>query len=112
MLFLAEKKVNLGINPMACEASRHGVLWVNADAAGVNKQVRAPVILDKPHLLRAGVNYATWRRLKKQIDKMGINATHLELCIDGNHYCYQLDEYKELYAACGKGRPLWSPGIA
>jgi hypothetical protein len=103
MLFLTEQKVNIGINPHADETTRHGVLWVNAQTA---PSMRVPVIIDKVWLIKNGVNYATWRRLKRQIEKMGIVATHLEIKVDGRHYCYQLDEYKELYAH-GKGRPMW-----
>ncbi len=111
MLVLCEKKIHIGINPMATEASRHGVLWVDADQAGVSKNLRAPVIIDKPHLIRNGLNYATWRRLKKQIDKMGIKATHLELLIEGNHFCYELDEFKEIYAK-GKSKTVFQTGFA
>lgn len=108
MHFLTEQRVNIGINPHADEASRHGVLWVTSEDS---RNLRVPVIIDKPLLIKNGVNYATWRRLKRQIEKMGIIATHLELKIDGKHFCYQLDEYKELYAH-GKGRPLWRTALA
>lgn len=112
MLFLMEARVNIGVNEHADETTRHGVLWVEADSEGKKIQLRTPVIIDRPHLIRDGLNYATWRRLKRQIEKMGINATHLELEIGFGHYCYLLAEYKELYAAPGKGRPLHTPGFA
>lgn len=111
MLFLTEQKVNLGINMSAEAAARHGVLWINQDVAQETKSLRVAVIIDKPQLLKRGVNYGTWRRLKRQIEKMGIVATHLELTIDGAHFCYQLDAYKELYAN-GRGTPLWREALA
>jgi hypothetical protein len=111
MNFLTEQRVNLGVNPNADESVRHGVLWVDQKTSNERVNLRVPVIIDKPKLLARGMNYATWRRLKRQIEKMGINATHLELKIEGNHYCYQLDEYKELYAR-GKGTPLWRAATA
>lgn len=111
MLFLTEQRVNIGINPQADETMRTGVLWVDADANGQVKNLRVPVIIDQPSRIRNGVNYATWRRLKRQIEKMGINATHLELKIGDSHYCYLLEEYKEIYAH-GRGQPLWRAGFA
>ncbi|BAW19198.1 hypothetical protein [Ralstonia phage RP31] len=111
MLFLMETRVNIGVNDKADETVRDGVLWVVADVKGEKKNLRVPVVIDRPFLIEHGLNYATWRRLKRQIEKMGINATHLELKIQGkrssNHFCYKLDEYKEIYAR-GKGQPLWS----
>lgn len=112
MLFLMEARVNIGINPNADETTRHGVLWVKADPGNRRENKRIPVIIDQPAKIRDGLNYATWRRLKRQIEKMGIDASHLELEIGFGHYCYALDEYKELYAAPGKGRPLHTPGFA
>lgn len=106
MLALCERRIHIGINQHAGEAQRHGVLWVNADLEnGKRVSLRAPIIIDKPQLVRDGLNYATWRRVKRQIEKMGINATHIELKFDGKHYCYRLDMYKELYATSG-GTPL------
>ena len=98
---LFERHVNIGINEHANEKTRHGVLWVNADVPGVGKRsLRAPIIIDKPHLIGSGLNYATWRRLKQQVEKMGIDATHLELNLAGEGmFCYKLDEYKEIYAS-------------
>lgn len=111
MLFLTEARVNIGINKDADESVRHGVLWVDANASGETKSLRVPVIIDRPQLIKDGLNYATWRRLKRQIEKMGIIATHLELRVGKNHFCYQLDAYKELYAS-GRGTPLWRAGFA
>lgn len=107
MLFLVERRINIGINHDADETTRHGVLWVDAEPEGQQKQsIRVPIIIDKPHLVSSGLSYATWRRVKRQIEKMGIKATHIELLFkNGDHFCYQLDEYKELYAQ-GRGKPL------
>jgi hypothetical protein len=106
MLFLGEKRVHIGVNMMADEAVRHGVLWLK-DAAGEQKNRRVPVIIDKPHLLRHGLNFATWRRLKRQIEKMGMHASHLELNIDGARYSYKLDVFKEVYASEHQNQPAW-----
>lgn len=117
-LFLAEQRVNIGVNMDAGEEQRHGVLWAKIDLNGEEKNVRIPVILDKPQLLTRGLNYATWRRLKRQIEKMGIRATHLELKFDpkkfedAGHFSYQLDRYKELLNNRQKGQPLYQPGFA
>lgn len=114
MLSLMERRVNIGINENASIQTRHGVLWVVKETPGTEEQqhLRVPVIIDKPQLISSGLNYATWRRLKRQIVKMGINATHIELvlCEDG-HFCYKLDEYKEIYAS-GTGRvaPMYVEG--
>lgn len=111
MLALCERRIHIGINEQASEKTRHGVLWVQADLASGKKNVRVPVIIDKPHYVENGLNYATWRRVKRQIEKMGIKATHLELKFTNAHYCYQLDVYKELYAGT-RGRPVYSLGHA
>jgi hypothetical protein len=99
MFNIFERQVNIGICNNASEHTRHGVLWVDADVPGVGVQkLRVPVIIDKPHLINSGLNRATWRRVKKQVTKMGINATHLELDLSGGKFCYQMNAYKEVYA--------------
>lgn len=106
MLAICERRVNIGINNLADEKTRHGVLWASIDGQdGVKINGRVPIILDKPQLVTGGLNYATWRRLKRQIEKMGIAATHLELKGAQHHYCYTMDKYKELYADGFSGRP-------
>lgn len=119
MLFLLEQRVHIGINNQASETTRHGVLWVTTDVDGVPKELRVPVIIDKPHLVAGGLNFATWRRVKRQIEKMGLKATHLELDFTkdkkiegGGHYCYLLNSYKELLVSGNKGRPLYQQGYA
>ena len=99
-LALFERRINIGICEHASIQTRHGVLWAEADVPGVGKRnLRVPIIIDKPHLIGSGLNYATWRRVKNQIEKMGIKATHLELNLDTDgKFCYKLDEYKEIYA--------------
>lgn len=111
MLFLSEQRINIGINPQADETTRHGVLWADYELDGVVHKVRHPIIIDKPQLACEGLNYATWKRVKRQIEKMGIKATHIELKFDpakfisGGHYCYKLDKYKELYNVRSVGQP-------
>lgn len=111
MLFLSEQRINIGINRQAGEAQRHGVLWATEAIDGVVTSVRLPVIIDKPRLACEGLNFATWKRVKRQIEKMGITATHIELKFDpqtypeGGHFCYKLDKYKELYNARNVGQP-------
>lgn len=118
MLFLAEQRINIGVNMDAGEEQRHGVLWATIDLKGEQKNVRIPVIIDKPQLVCGGINYATWRRVKRQIEKMGLHATHLELkfdpkkFIEGGTFLYKLDKYKELYNNRQKGQPLYQPGFA
>lgn len=106
MLALCERRINIGINEHASEKSRHGVLWVEADINDQKKNLRVPLIIDKPQFVEGGLNYATWRRVKRQIEKMGIKATHIELKFSGRHYCYLLSEYKELYAGA-RGTPVY-----
>lgn len=112
MLFLSEQRIHIGINQHAGEKQRHGVLWAVVDKEdGEKENIRYPLIIDKPHLVCDGLNYATWRRVKKQIDKMGIKATHIELNFDlnkypnGGHFCYLVETYKELYNDKGNSRP-------
>lgn len=113
MLSLMERRVNIGINTLADETTRHGVLWVQIDEPNGNvTNGRVPLILDKPHMVEDGVNYATWRRLKRQIEKMGIKATHMELKGRKHHYCYKLDVYKELYAEGRTGTPQFRLGMS
>lgn len=107
MLCLMESRIQIGINPQACPTKRHGVLWT-----GVDEQV--PLIIDKPHLIASrGLNYATWRRVKKQLKKMGILASHIELDFtkgnfeNGAHFCYRLDEYEELYCSGSRGTRIY-----
>jgi hypothetical protein len=117
-LFLSEQRINIGVNMNAGEAQRHGVLWATIDLNGEQQNVRIPVIIDKPNLVSRGMNYATWRRVKRQIEKMGIKATHLELKFDpakfadAGSFCYKLDKYKELYNERQKGQPLYQTGFA
>ncbi len=111
MLALLESRINIGINNLADEKTRHGVLWVIIDEPDDTvTSGRVPVIFDKPNLAVGGLNYATWRRLKRQIEKMGINATHLELKGPRHHYCYQMDRYKEIYADGRTGTPRYQLG--
>ena len=115
MLSLCERRINIGISEHAGEATRHGVLWVKADVPGVGmRNLRVPVIIDRPHLVSSGLNYATWRRVKRQIEKMGVNATHIELTLGREgHFCYKLDEYKEIYASTtGHKAPMYTEGFA
>lgn len=105
MLFLCEARVNLGVNEQLAESRRHGYIWLKESGK------KMPFMLDKPKLVERGLNFATWRRLSRQIEKMGFDATHLEIKIGEFHYCYRLDKYKELYAA-GKGRPMWREVMA
>lgn len=112
---LFERRVNIGISEHADEKMRHGVLWVNADVPGIGKRsLRAPIIIDRPHLIASGLNYATWRRLKQQVEKMGIDATHLELNISNEgKFCYKLDEFKEVYASTsGQRHSEYAVGLA
>lgn len=117
MLFLSEQRINIGINPNACETKRHGVLWAVINLNGEEQNVRLPVIIDKPNLVCEGLNYATWRRVKRQIEQMGVTATHIELKFDpeqyenGGHFCYELGpKFKETYnARGGKGRSKSRP---
>lgn len=111
MLALCERRINIGINPLACEKTRHGVLWVEADATDTKKNLRVPIIIDKPHLVSSGLNYATWKRVKRQVEKMGIKATHIELKFNDRHYCYEVAKYKELYAG-NRGTPVYVRGYA
>lgn len=119
MLFLMEQRVHVGVNKQAGPKQRHGLIWVKANDDGVVE--RLPIIIDKPHLVCEGINFATWRRIKQQIKKMGIEATHLELDFttqdkkfeNGGHFCYDLrDKYKELYCGKGKGTPLYAIGAS
>lgn len=108
MLFLTQKRVNIGVNPDAGPKQRHGVLWIEFDPTNPAAPLRIPFILDKPFLVEEGLNFATWRRLKQQIEKMGIKATNLELEVGKNHFCYELAEYKEIYAGGNTGRPMYT----
>lgn len=113
MLAICESRVNIGVNPQADATTRHGVLWtVQPQEDGTTKSVLVPLILDKPHLVKDGLNYATWNRLRKQIRKMGIVATHMELVGPDYHFCYLLDRYNELYATRAKGRPRFKLGFS
>lgn len=115
MLSLCECRVNIGISEHADEKTRHGVLWVIADVPGNGvKNLRVPILIDKPNLVSSGLNYATWRRVKRQIEKMGITATHIELTLGNEgHFCYKLDEYKEIYASTtGRKAPMYTVGFA
>jgi hypothetical protein len=102
-----ESRIHIGVNPRACPTKQHGVLWV-----GVNE--RLPVIIDKPELIASrGLNYATWKRVKKQLKKMSILATHIELDFtkgnfeNGAHFCYRLDKYEEMYCSGARGTRIY-----
>lgn len=113
MLQLMEKRINIGINNQADENTRHGVLWVVKDNPdGTVESTRVPLIFDKPELAAGGLNYATWARLKKQINKMAIKATHMELKGLKHHYCYDMVRYKELYNEKKIGQPQYQLGFS
>lgn len=113
MLALMETRVNIGINNHADETTRHGVLWtVVKNENGQEESIRVPLILDKPHLVVRGINYATWKRLKKQIHKMGIVVTHMELKGATHHYCYHMDKYAETLCQRKEGQPQYQLGYS
>lgn len=113
MLALMESRVNIGINPQSDSTVRHGVLWtIQPQEDGTTKSVLVPLVLDRPKVIKDGLNYATWNRLRKQIAKMGITATHMELQYQDQHLCYTLDRYNELYAKRSVGRPQYRLGIS
>lgn len=113
MLAICETRVNIGINPQSDSTVRHGVLWtIQPQEDGTKKSVLVPLILDRPRVIKDGLNYATWNRLRKQIIKMGIEATHMELQYQDQHLCYTLDRYKELYAKRSVGQPQYRMGFS
>lgn len=113
MLALMEARVNIGINPKSDSTTRHGVLWtIQTQEDGTKRSLLVPLILDRPSVITDGLNYATWNRLRKQITKMGIVATHMELQYRDQHLCYTLDRYKELYAKRSVGQPQYRLGFS
>lgn len=113
MLALCEARVNIGINPQSDAKTRHGVLWtIQTQEDGTKRSVLVPLVLDRPSVITDGLNYATWNRLRKQITKMSIEATHMELQYQGQHLCYTLDRYKELYAKRSVGQPQYHLGFS
>lgn len=95
-----ERHVNIGIGPKACETKRTGVLWINVLKDGQKLPARVSIMIDRPERIKNGLNVYTWKRLKDQVEKLEIDATHLELTFEnGNKFCYCMDEFKLLYSS-------------
>jgi hypothetical protein len=107
MFHISEARINIGVivTPKGVGAKSHGTLMVNTVDSKTAQVVvsKVDVVLDRPDLIHNGLNYFTWRRLKKQIQKMGLVATHLELTCTGEPVCYSLEAYKQVYWGARQG---------
>lgn len=90
-------RIHISIGAGLTEENSHGSLWTKPYGAN-GKVVPVYFLINKPRVVRNGMTFANWSALNSQIQKMGIEATHIELCIEGKKYCYQMDKYVEIYS--------------
>lgn len=111
MPILFEPRVEISIGTGLTEENAHGSLWVQTRVDGVVRNVRTYFVLSKPQCVKAGLSFGVWHSLIKQIKKMGLTATHIEITANDKHYCYAADRYSELYAGA-VGRSVARSGFA
>lgn len=114
LFHVSEARVNIGVVIVAdgVVAKGHGVLMVRTkDENNENVLHHVDVVFDKPQLLYNGLNYFTYRRLKKQIVKMGLDASHLELSCSKVPSCYALDTYRQIYGGPRQGDAPAAPKV-
>lgn len=75
----------------------HGQLWIRASETTNGLSTRKPFRLDTPWQVKFGMNYWTLRRICRQISRMGIDATHVELYGKDRRYCYCTSTYREIF---------------
>lgn len=92
---IAEKHVHISLVTDA--GVKHGLLWVRGNESTQGRSTRVGFRLDMYRALRYGINYWTLRRLCRQLTRMGIDATHLELFGVKRRYCYCLETYREIF---------------
>lgn len=86
---LYERQINISINPSQ-HTKKNGYVW-----ATVNGALRSiPFIIDRPMLVKKGLNPFTYKRLVKQLNDMGINPDAIELHADNLKYIYDGSDYK------------------
>ncbi|MBX9705718.1 MAG: hypothetical protein K5Q00_05635 [Gammaproteobacteria bacterium] len=72
------------------DGRKDGIIWhwIN----GVVKQI--PFMIDKPQLVKKGLNPTTYNRVVRQIIAMGIEPDTIELHVGGTNYVYDGKLYR------------------
>lgn len=116
MVSLFDPRLEISVGSSLTEVNSHGILWV--DVVENKKLTRKRVFfkLNKPQCVRQGLTYGMWSSLVKQVTKMGLACTHIELTgIPENKerktFCYRADKYSELFAGI-TGRSVVRHGVA
>ena len=104
-------RLDISIGSGLTEKNANGCLWTRPH--GVNGRV-VPVyfLINKPRVVRNGMTFANWSAVRKQVGKLGIEATHIELCIEGKKFCYQMERYVEIYSGLTSESVVTRPGFA
>ena len=91
---IAEKHIQISTTD---RGKPHGQLWVRASEATNGLATRQTFRLDTPWQVKFGMNYWTLRRLCRQIARLGIDATHIELYGKDRRYRYCTSTYREIF---------------
>ena len=85
-----ERPVNICINKDLDVNKRHGIIWISSEKS-VEK---IPFILDRPSLVKKGLNPSTYTRIVRQIKQMGYKPYSIELCLNGMVHVYDGQQYR------------------
>lgn len=92
---IAEKHVHISL---VDEGSKHhGLLWVRGSGTMSGRSIRVPFRIDQIWQLKYGMNFFTVKRLKRQLTRMGVDATHIELIGKERRYCYCTETCREIF---------------
>lgn len=92
---IAEKHVHISL--VDEESNNHGLLWVRGSGTMSGRSIRVPFRIDQIWQLKHGMNFYTVKRLKRQLTRMGVDATHIELIGKERRYCYCTETCREIF---------------
>lgn len=83
-----ERPIHVSIN--RTNRSGNGIIWSTEN--GVVERI--PFLIDKPYLVRKGLNPTTFNRVIRQIRSMGITPDTIELHVGDVNYVYDAKQYR------------------
>lgn len=116
MVSMFDPRLEISVGTGLTEENSHGVLWIDVVENKKLERRRVFFTLNKPQCVRQGLTYGMWNSLVKQITKMGLAATHIELTgqpgrKENKTFCYSASKYNELFAGV-TGRSVIRHGVA
>lgn len=104
-------RLDISIGSGLTEKNANGCLWTRPHGAN-GRVVPVYFLINKPRVVRKGMTFANWSAVREQVHKLGIEATHIELNIDGKKFCYLMDSYVEIYSGHSSESVVTRPGFA